>query len=114
MIEKLVRFDFVSTTSSDGADNMLAKAEGPPEDEPITTYGVPSWASIPPGMGIDGAKGMLTLKEAGAYTSCRDEKSSAVYGMPKAASRIRAARIEADLDGIASLQIDELSTSLIR
>jgi two-component system chemotaxis response regulator CheB len=37
------------------------------------------------GMGKDGAKGMLALKQAGAFTIGQDEASSLVYGMPKAA-----------------------------
>ncbi len=34
------------------------------------------------GMGDDGAKGMLEMKEAGAATLAQDEKSCVVYGMP--------------------------------
>lgn len=37
------------------------------------------------GMGDDGAKGMLEMKEAGASTIAQDEKSSVVFGMPKVA-----------------------------
>ncbi len=37
------------------------------------------------GMGKDGAKGMLNLKQSGAFTIGQDEASSLVYGMPKAA-----------------------------
>lgn len=37
------------------------------------------------GMGDDGARGMLELKEAGAYTIAQDEKSCVVFGMPKEA-----------------------------
>jgi two-component system chemotaxis response regulator CheB len=37
------------------------------------------------GMGADGAKGMLQLKEAGAYTIAQDEATCAVFGMPRAA-----------------------------
>ena len=37
------------------------------------------------GMGDDGAKGMLEMKEAGAYTIAQDEKSCVVFGMPKEA-----------------------------
>lgn len=42
------------------------------------------------GMGRDGAKGLLALKEAGAKTLGQDEASSVVYGMPKAAADIGA------------------------
>ncbi|MEZ5071385.1 MAG: chemotaxis response regulator protein-glutamate methylesterase [Bacteroidales bacterium] len=37
------------------------------------------------GMGDDGAKGLLEMKEAGAYTIGQDEESCVVYGMPKEA-----------------------------
>ena len=42
------------------------------------------------GMGNDGAKGLLKMKNAGAQTVGQDEKSSVVYGMPKAAFEIGA------------------------
>ena len=37
------------------------------------------------GMGYDGAKGITQMKRKGAITIGQDEKSSVVYGMPKAA-----------------------------
>jgi len=43
------------------------------------------------GMGADGAKGLLAMKESGAHTIAQDERSSDVFGMPAAASKIRAA-----------------------
>ncbi len=42
------------------------------------------------GMGDDGAKGMLEMKEAGAYTIAQDEKSCVVFGMPKEAIKLEA------------------------
>jgi two-component system chemotaxis response regulator CheB len=42
------------------------------------------------GMGDDGAKGMLELKEAGAYTIAQDEKTCVVFGMPQEAIKIGA------------------------
>ncbi len=44
------------------------------------------------GMGNDGARGMLTLKQSGAATIAQDEASSVVYGMPKAAAELDAAQ----------------------
>jgi two-component system chemotaxis response regulator CheB len=43
------------------------------------------------GMGDDGAKGMLEMKEAGARTIAQDEKSCVVFGMPKEAIKLNAA-----------------------
>lgn len=37
------------------------------------------------GMGKDGAKGLLDMKSAGAYTIAQDEASCVVFGMPKEA-----------------------------
>ncbi len=39
-------------------------------------------------MGDDGARGMLEMKQAGAYNIAQDEASSVVYGMPKEALRL--------------------------
>ena len=40
------------------------------------------------GMGGDGAKGMLRMKQAGAYTIAQDEASCIVFGMPKEAIKL--------------------------
>ena len=42
------------------------------------------------GMGTDGAKGMLAMKQAGAKTISQDEHSCTVYGMPREAVRLGA------------------------
>ena len=47
-------------------------------------------AVILTGMGYDGAKGLLQLKELGAYTIAQDRATSAVFGMPKEAIAIGA------------------------
>ncbi len=43
------------------------------------------------GMGDDGAKGLLEMKEAGAQTIAQDEKSCIVFGMPAEAIKLGAA-----------------------
>ena len=40
------------------------------------------------GMGDDGAKGMLEMKEAGAFTIAQDEATSVVFGMPNEAIKL--------------------------
>lgn len=42
------------------------------------------------GMGDDGAKGLLEMKEAGAYTIAQDEATSVVFGMPNEAIKLSA------------------------
>ncbi len=42
------------------------------------------------GMGYDGAKGLMSMRRKGAKTIGQDEKTSVVYGMPKAAFDIGA------------------------
>lgn len=44
------------------------------------------------GMGRDGAEGLLKLKNQGWFTIAQDEASSIVYGMPKAAVELDAAK----------------------
>lgn len=47
-------------------------------------------AIIMTGMGDDGAKGMLEIKQAGGYTIAQDETSCVVFGMPKEAIKLGA------------------------
>ncbi len=54
------------------------------------------------GMGDDGAKGLLELKEAGANTIAQDEKTCIVFGMPKEAIKLNAASEVVSLDKIAA------------
>lgn len=50
-----------------------------------SVFGKNCIAVILTGMGSDGAKECLHLKELGAYTITQDESSCVIYGMPKAA-----------------------------
>ena len=52
------------------------------------------------GMGDDGAKGMLEMKEAGAFTIAQDEESCVVFGMPKKAIELDAVNRVAPLKSI--------------
>ena len=45
------------------------------------------------GMGSDGAKGLLELCKIGAQTFAQDEKSSVIFGMPKEAIKLNAAKM---------------------
>jgi two-component system chemotaxis response regulator CheB len=53
------------------------------------------------GMGADGAKGLLEMKESGARTIAQDEKSCVVFGMPKEAILLNAANKVLPLSDIA-------------
>ncbi|MBS6361923.1 chemotaxis response regulator protein-glutamate methylesterase [Burkholderia sp.] len=53
------------------------------------------------GMGRDGAIGLKAMKMKGFHTIAQDEATSAVYGMPKAAAALGAARMILPLDSIA-------------
>nr|WP_218649672.1 chemotaxis response regulator protein-glutamate methylesterase [Pseudomonas taiwanensis] len=48
-------------------------------------------AALLTGMGKDGARGLLEIREAGGYTVAQDEASCVVYGMPREAAEIGAA-----------------------
>ncbi|HOK61227.1 MAG TPA: chemotaxis protein CheB, partial [Tenuifilum sp.] len=64
------------------------------------------------GMGDDGAKGLLEMKEAGAYTIAQDEKSCVVYGMPREAVKLDAASTILPLQDIANHIIQRVKTRL--
>jgi len=53
------------------------------------------------GMGRDGAIGLKAMRARGWYTIAQDEATSAVYGMPKAAAALVAARAILPLPAIA-------------
>ena len=53
------------------------------------------------GMGADGAKGLLAIREAGAYTVAQNEETCVVYGMPREAVKLDAAVDLLPLDRIA-------------
>jgi len=58
------------------------------------------------GMGDDGAKGMLEMKEAGAYNIAQDEATCVVYGMPHEAVK---------LGGVdQSLPLEKIAAEVIR
>lgn len=60
------------------------------------------------GMGSDGAKGMLKMRQAGAYTIGQDKETCVVYGMPMIAHNIGAVMRQAPLDSIAGMILDKI------
>lgn len=62
------------------------------------------------GMGDDGAKGMLEMKEAGAYTIAQDEESCVVFGMPKEAIKQGGVDSVVPLNKISKLVLEKIKT----
>ncbi|MCX5813752.1 MAG: chemotaxis-specific protein-glutamate methyltransferase CheB [Proteobacteria bacterium] len=60
------------------------------------------------GMGRDGAQGLLALRKAGWHTIAQDEKTSVVYGMPKAAAQIDAAKEILPIEKIADAVVKQI------
>lgn len=58
------------------------------------------------GMGRDGAHGLLSMHEKGAYTLGQDEGSSVVYGMPMEAYKLGAVDKQGNLSQIANYLLD--------
>ena len=65
-------------------------------------------AALLTGMGADGAKGMLAMKEAGAYTVAQNEETCVVYGMPREAVKLGAAIDVLPLEQVADALLNAL------
>jgi two-component system chemotaxis response regulator CheB len=61
------------------------------------------------GMGSDGAKGLLAMKNSGAHTIAQDEKSCIVFGMPKEAIQLGAADEVVPLSEVAQTILNSVS-----
>lgn len=62
------------------------------------------------GMGADGAKGILAMKKAGAYTIGQNKETCVVYGMPMVAYNIGGVCEQAPLDKIADVIYKKLNS----
>lgn len=62
------------------------------------------------GMGADGARGLLQMKNAGAYTIGQDKESSVVYGMPMVANDIGAVQVQSSCTTIPRVLIKYLNS----
>jgi two-component system chemotaxis response regulator CheB len=63
------------------------------------------------GMGDDGAKGMLEMKQAGAFNIAQDESTSVVFGMPREAILLNAVDQVLPLDQIPGALINRLAVA---
>jgi two-component system chemotaxis response regulator CheB len=101
----------------DGAKYVCRLHDGPPVNRHkpsvdvlfrslAASAGAATIAALLTGMGDDGARGLLELRQAGAATLVQDENSSVVWGMPGAAWKLGAAGEMLPLDHIASRLLD--------
>jgi two-component system chemotaxis response regulator CheB len=97
----------------DGAKYVCRLHDGPPVNRHkpsvdvlfrsmAASAGAAAIAVLLTGMGDDGARGLLELRQGGAATLVQDEDSSVVWGMPGAAWKLGAAREMLPLDQIAA------------
>ena len=78
-------------------------------DSVAETAGRKAIGVILTGMGADGAKGLLRMRKAGAYTIGQDKESSVVYGMPMVAYDIGAVEKQLPLNAIDNEILRQLS-----
>lgn len=63
------------------------------------------------GMGKDGARGLVAMRNAGARTFGQDEASCVVYGMPKAAFEMGGVERQAPLGDLSRLVLEACTTA---
>ncbi len=81
-------------------------------DSVVECAGPTTVAALLTGMGADGARGMLALRERGAWTIAQDEESCVVYGMPREAVELGAVCEVLPLDEIADAIIHRAAPAL--
>ena len=72
----------------------------------VARLGRPMTGVILTGMGKDGARGLLAMRQAGARTLGQDEQSCVVYGMPRAAFEVGAVERQLSLSRLAPAILD--------
>lgn len=104
--------NFHMLVQKDGAKYYTKVKQGPPVhhhrpsvdvlfNSVAEAAGINATGVILTGMGSDGAKGLLTMKEKGAHTIGQDKDSCVVYGMPRVADEMGAVSETLPLSKIA-------------
>ena len=75
--------------------------------------GINAMGVILTGMGADGAKGLLKMKEQGSYTIGQDEATSVVYGMPREAFKLGAITDQLPLNRIPEGIINHMKQKVL-
>jgi len=70
--------------------------------ESVATQGQAAIGVLLTGMGDDGARGLLAIRQNGGQTLAQDEESCAVFGMPRAAQRLGAVTEMLPLSALAT------------
>jgi two-component system, chemotaxis family, protein-glutamate methylesterase/glutaminase len=78
------------------------------------TFGSRGVGILLTGMGRDGAEGLLALYQAGSLTIAQDEATSVVFGMPKEAIALGAARKILPIEAIAPFLLQKLGLNYSR
>jgi two-component system chemotaxis response regulator CheB len=98
--------------TEEGTDNNKVNGHCPSVDvlfdSVAESLGEKAIGVILTGMGKDGARGLLKMKDKGAYTIGQDKKSSVVYGMPRVAKELGGVCVEKSLTSIPKTIIDLL------
>ncbi len=75
-----------------------------------STYKSNSIGVILTGMGQDGARGLLEMREKGSFTIGQDKETCVVYGMPKVAFDIGGVAKQAPIEDIADILLAHLKS----
>ena len=76
------------------------------------TYGGAALGVLLTGMGEDGARGLLDMRKAGAYTIAEHASTAVIHGMPGTALQLGAALEELPLDKMANRLLELVSTGM--
>lgn len=79
-----------------------------------SAVGVNATGVLLTGMGNDGAKGLLAMKQSGAHTISQDEATSVVYGMPKEAYKLGAVEEVLPLQSIAKAIVEDVQKKKVQ